>query len=127
MTASLFLNQSGSFDFTQANQVMRFGYDLNLDVITQHREKPSERVFTQLGSHAIRVASMNCTQLPFGSRKANPARSSIDDLAQLVETFSADNVRGLSEQMSLKHDVDGDGRNDALYITENGTWQPCRK
>ena len=23
--------------------------------------------------------------------------------------------------MSLKYDVDGDGRNDALYITENGT------
>ena len=41
--------------------------------------------------------------------------------SSLVEVFSADNVRGLSEQMSLKYDVDGDGRNDALYITENGT------
>jgi len=30
-------------------------------------------------------------------------------------------VRGQSEQMSLRYDVDGDGANDALYVTENGT------
>ena len=39
----------------------------------------------------------------------------------MVESFSAANVRGLSEQMSLAFDIDGDGANDALYITERGT------
>ena len=41
--------------------------------------------------------------------------------SRLDESFSAANVRGLSEQMSLRYDVDGDGRKDALYVTENGT------
>ncbi len=41
--------------------------------------------------------------------------------SRLEENFSAENVRGLSEQMSLRYDVDGDGRRDALSITENGT------
>ena len=30
-------------------------------------------------------------------------------------------MRGLSEQMSLQYDIDGDGRKDAIYVTENGT------
>ena len=50
-------------------------------------------------------------QLLFGRRPA----------FRLEESFSANNVRGLAEQMSLRHDVDGDGRPDALYITEQGS------
>jgi hypothetical protein len=41
--------------------------------------------------------------------------------SRLEESFSAANVRGLSEQMSLRYDIDGNGSKDALYITENGT------
>ncbi len=124
-TASLFLNQSGSFDFTQANQVMRFsGYDLNLDVITQAQGETflSASFYTIPVVDAIRSASINRTQLLFGSQESEPGQVfNRRPSSSLVEAFSADNVRGLSEQMSLKYDVDGDGRNDALYITENGT------
>ena len=124
-TASLHLNQSGSFDFTQANQVMRFsGYDLNLDVITQAQGETflSASFYTIPVVDAIRSASINRTQLLFGSQASEPGQVfNRRPSSSLVEVFAADNVRGLSEQMSLKYDVDGDGHNDALYITENGT------
>ena len=124
-TASLHLNQSGGFDFTQANQVMRFsGYDLNLDVITQAQGETflSASFYTIPVVDAIRSASINRTQLLFGSQESEPGQVfNRRPSSSLVEVFAANNVRGLSEQMSLKYDVDGDGRNDALYITENGT------
>ena len=37
-----------------------------------------------------------------------------------LSTFSANNVRGLAEQMSLRYDIDGDNIPDALYITDQG-------
>lgn len=124
-TVSLYLNQSGSFDFTQANQVMRFsGYDLNLDVINQAQGETflSASFYTIPVVDAIRSASINRTQLLFGSQESQPGQVfNRRPSSSLVEVFAADNVRGLSEQMSLKYDVDGDGRNDALYITGNGT------
>ena len=124
-TASLFLNRVGSFDFTQANQVMRFsGYDMNLDVITQAQGETflSASFYTIPVVDAIRSASVNRTQLLFGSQESQPGQVfNRRPSSSLVESFSTDNVRGLSEQMSMKYDVDGDGNNDALYITENGT------
>jgi hypothetical protein len=39
----------------------------------------------------------------------------------LEESFSASDVRGLAEQMSLRFDIDGDGNKDAMYITAEGT------
>ena len=83
-TASLFLNQSGSFDFTQANQVMRFsGYDLNLDVITQAQgETFLSASFYLPVVDAIRSAVSTAPNCCLAHRKANPARSSIDGPAQ---------------------------------------------
>ena len=55
---------------------MRFsGYDLNLNVINQLREKPSERQLTQ--SMSMRFA-INRTQLLFGSQESEPGQVSID-------------------------------------------------
>ena len=65
MTASLFLNQSGSFDFTQANQVMRFsGYGRS----SHHRlgETTASAGAAQSRCDAIR-GDIGCTQLLFGS------------------------------------------------------------
>ena len=71
---------------------------------------------------AIRNASINRSQLIFGSEDVQENQFfNRRPNSRLDESFSATNVRGLSEQMSLQYDVDGDGRNDALYITENGT------
>lgn len=124
-TARLYLNQAGSFNFAEPNQIMRFsGYDMNLEII----EKAESEVVLNASFYtipvvdAIRNASINRTQLLYGSSAREPGQvfNRRPD-SRLEETFSAENVRGLSEQMSLRYDVDGDGDNDALYVTANGT------
>ena len=105
---------------------MRFsGYDARLNFVTL---KPDSEMILSVNSYsipvfdAIRNAAIKRTQLiyplnPIGSQTLYERRPS----TRLEETFSATNFRGLSEQMSLRYDVDGDGNKDALYITENGT------
>ncbi|MEQ8955780.1 MAG: hypothetical protein RL120_16735 [Gammaproteobacteria bacterium] len=124
--ARFYRNTGGSFDLERPNQVMRFsGYDLDLDFLSLVEGAPpflNASFYTIPVIDAIRNASINRTQLLYrgmGS-EANELFSRRPD-SRLEENFSADNVRGLSEQMSLRYDVDGDGRRDALYITNNGT------
>lgn len=124
--ASIYRNSNGNFDLAQPNQVMRFsGYDLRLNfVLLSSGEKPilSANYYTIPVVDAIRNASLNRTQLLFNYDEENAAQLfNRRPNAKLEETFSAANVRGLSEQLSLNFDVDGDGNRDALYITENGT------
>ena len=124
--ARFYLNQNGEFQFEKPNQIMRFsGYDVRLDFINLHPDSLSVlnvNYYTIPIVDAIRNASIERVQLIY-----QPAQTGSDQVFQnrpssrLEESFSAANVRGLSEQMSLKFDVDGDGSNDALYITENGT------
>jgi len=123
--ARFYLNQDGSFDFDNPNQVMRFsGYDMSLDVIQLEAGMPilSASFYTVPVVDAIRNASINRTQLVYGRDKVEPGQvfNRRPD-SRLEESFSAENVRGLSEQMSLQHDIDGDGVLDALYVTANGT------
>ena len=40
---------------------------------------------------------------------------------RLDENFSADAVRGLSAQIELQTDLDGDGRRDAIALAPDGT------
>ena len=124
------------FDFSSPDQIMRFsGYDVRLNAVPL----PSGAIALSVAFYtlpiidAIRSASINRTQLLYAplipaedTNETTAAESSTALFArrpssQLVEGFSADNVRGLSEQMSLTFDIDGDGANDALYITERGT------
>ena len=124
-TVRLYLNQDGQFDFQNPQQLMRFsGYDLRLNVLTTNEGAPllSASYYTIPVVDAIRNASINRVQLLYGSdnREAGQVFNRRPD-SRLEESFSADNVRGLSEQMSLLYDVDGDGARDALYITANGT------
>ncbi len=124
--ARFYVNRDGEFDLHQPAQVMRFsGYDLRLDFI--NAESTNEPVlnvsyYTIPVVDAIRNASINRIQLLYGSDQAETGQlfNRRPD-ARLEESFSAANVRGLSEQMSLHYDVDGDGNRDALYITDNGT------
>lgn len=125
-SAYLYRNQNGSFDFEQANQVMRFsGYDVRLNIIPlQQGAAPLLNVsyYTIPVVDAIRNASINRTHLLFASDKTEENQFFKQrPTSRLEESFSAANVRGLSEQMSLRYDVDGDGRKDALYVTESGT------
>ena len=125
-SAYFYRNLNGSFDLTQPNQVMRFsGYDVRFNIIPIGQDTDpllNVSYYTIPVVDAIRNASINRTQLLFGrddvgenqffNRRPN---------SRLDESFSAANVRGLSEQMSLQYDIDGDGRKDAIYVTENGT------
>tara|TARA_B110000858_G_C17809997_1_gene480610 strand:+ start:14813 stop:16360 length:1548 start_codon:yes stop_codon:yes gene_type:complete len=125
-SASFYRNQNGSFDLKQASQVMRFsGYDVRLNIIQlQQDSAPLLNVsyYTIPVVDAIRNASINRSQLLFGSSNAGENQFfNRRPNSRLDESFSAANVRGLSEQMSLHYDIDGDGRKDALFVTENGT------
>ena len=124
--ARFYLNTDNSFQLEQPNQIMRFaGYDVRLEFVElASTEKPTLNVsyYTIPVVDAIRNASINRTQLLYSSEAAEAGQLfARRPNSRLEESFSADNVRGLSEQMSLRYDVDGDGTNDALYVTDNGT------
>ncbi len=124
--SQFFLNRDGQFDLQKPDQVMRFsGYDVRLNFLRlEAGAAPVLNVsyYTIPVVDAIRNASINRIQLLYGNDQAETGQlfNRRPD-SRLEESFSAANVRGLSEQMSLRFDVDGDGRNDALYITDNGT------
>lgn len=123
--ARFYLNRDGVFDFRAPDQIMRFsGYDMSLEVIELTANNPvlSVSYYTVPVVDAIRNASINRTQLIYGTDAIEPGQvfNRRPD-SRLEESFSADNVRGLSEQMSLRYDIDGDGTKDALFVTSNGT------
>lgn len=121
-TAFFYLNRSAEFQFDQPDQVMRFsGYDVDLHAIDIDGDgKPELNVsyYTIPVVEAIRNTSIVRTQLIY-ARDDAPLFSRRPQ-SRLEENFSASNVRGLAEQMSLRDDVDGDGRPDALFITAEG-------
>lgn len=124
--ARFYLNQNGQFQFDQPTQIMRFsGYDVRLDfinLIPDDQPVLNVNYYTIPVVDAIRNASINRVQLIYRYEKMESEQVfERRPSSRLEESFSAANVRGLSEQMSLKYDIDGDGANDALYITENGT------
>lgn len=125
-SARMYLNQDGLFDFESPNQVMRFsGYDVRLNFVTiDPSSKPALSVnyYTIPVVDAIRSASLNRVQIIYGSDQVEGNQVfNRRPSTRFEETFSATNVLGLSEQMTLAYDVNGDKKADALYVTENGT------
>ena len=124
--ARFHINNNGRFQLSQPSQVMRFsGYDVRLNFVEL---RPKSEMILNVSSYsipvvdAIRNAAIKRTQLIYPLNSANSGTLyERRPITRLEETFSATNFRGLSEQMSLQYDVDGDGNKDALYITENGT------
>ena len=121
----LFRNRGGAIELSQPDQVMRFsGYDTTLsfvDVDGDGRPELNVSYYTIPVVEAIRNTAIVRTQLMFTREGADAGQLfSRRPVSRLEESFSATNVRALAEQMSLRWDVDGDGRNDALYITEAG-------
>lgn len=124
--ARFFLNRQGVFDFQQPNQIMRFsGYDVRLDFISlEANTAPVLNVsyYTIPVVDVIRNASINRTQLFYGTDDVESGQLvNRRPASKFEESFSASNVRGLAGEMSTDFDIDGDGRKDALYITDSGT------
>ena len=124
--ARFYINNNGKFQLSQPSQVMRFsGYDVRLNFV---QLRPKNEALLNVSSYsipvvdAIRNAAIKRTQLIYPLNSAGSGSLyERRPITRLEETFSAANFRGLSEQMSLQYDVNGDGSKDALYVTENGT------
>ncbi len=123
--AKLYRNRGGRFEFKNADQVMRFsGYDVRLNVFPTPEGNPALNVsyYTIPVVEAIRDTSVTRVNLIY--------KDNADDdfllfnrkpISRHEENFGVGNIRGLAEQLTLDYDIDGDGKNDATYITENGT------
>ena len=124
--ARFYLNQNGKFDLESPQQIMRFaGYDVRLEAVQLTDGQPpvlGVTYYTIPAVEALRDASVNRVWLIYGTSQARDGEifNRRPD-TRLEERFSAENVRGLAEPPSLRYDVDGDGRKDALYITDKGT------
>ena len=122
--ARFYLNQGGKFDLSTPVQVMRFGgYDLNLEIARLHGEAVLAATYYAVPAlEAIRNTGIQRVTLLYSSAGAEAGQLFARRPAmRLEENFSVDNVRGLAEPITLGHDLDGDGRSDALYVTERGT------
>ena len=122
-TVSFFTNAGGSFNFAQADQVMRFsGYDLRVAVtpITGGKPQLSISYYTIPVVAAIRDASIVRSLLLFNHTSSGPALFNNRPDFLLEETFSATTVRGLSSPIVLDADLDSDGRIDAIQVTPEG-------
>ena len=122
--ARLYLNQEGEFDLDRPDQVLRFGgYDPRIEAIRLHGE-PALAVtyYAAPALEAIRNTGIQrVTMLYSGDGAGQGQLFARRPAMRLEESFSVDNVRGLAEPITLGHDLDGDGRSDALYVTERGT------
>ena len=123
----LYPNQSGEFDLDSPAQVLRFGgYDLGLEVVRIHGEPVLAATWYAVPAmEAIRNTGVQRVSLLYrGAEGADAADGQLFNrrpAMRLEETFSVDNVRGLTEPIQFGHDLDGDGRSDALYVTGRGT------
>ncbi len=121
-----YLNRNGEFDFDQPDQVMRFsGYDVQInisDIAGNGYPVLSVSYYTIPVVNAIRNTSIVRTQLLYGNN-GNRAQYRFNNRPdfRLEENFSASNIRGLSSPIMLDADLNGDGRIDALYLTDEGT------
>jgi hypothetical protein len=119
------LNQGGYFNFHQPDQIMRFsGYDVTVsvtDLNADGRPQLSVNYYTIPVVNAVRNASIVRSQLLFSPAAGEGQVFNPRPDFKLDENFSADAVRGLSSQIHLQTDLDGDGRKDAIYLSNDGS------
>lgn len=119
-----FLNKGAAFDLRKPDQIMKFsGYDLEVSVLDLDGNggaQLSVSYYTVPLINAVRNASIVRSQLLFASGTNGQLFNTRPD-SKLDENFSADTVRGLSSQIEMQTDIDGDGRKDAVYVSHEGT------
>lgn len=119
-----FLNKGAAFDLRKPDQIMKFsGYDLEVSVLDLDADggaQLSVSYYTIPVINAVRNASIVRSQLLFARGASGQLFNTRPDF-KLDENFSADTVRGLSSQIQMQTDIDGDGRKDAVYVSNEGT------
>ena len=119
-----FLNKGAEFDLQKPDQIMKFsGYDLEVSVLDLDGKGStalSVSYYTIPVINAVRNASIVRSQLLFAPGTNGQLFNTRPDF-KLDENFSADTVRGLSAQIEMQTDINGDGRKDAVYVSNEGT------
>lgn len=119
-----FLNKGAAFDLQKPDQVMKFsGYDLEVSVLDLDGNggtQLSVSYYTIPVINAVRNASIVRSQLLFAQGSNGQLFNTRPDF-KLDENFSADSVRGLTSQIEMQTDINGDGRKDAVYVSNEGT------
>ena len=120
----LYANRGGEFDLDRPAQVLRFaGYDLRVKAMAVHGA-PALAIthYAVPALEAIRNTGVQRVTMLYSAEGAEAGQLFARRPAmRLEETFSVDNVRGLAEPIEFAHDLDGDGRSDAIYVTDRGT------
>lgn len=128
--AFFYANREGRIDFSSTTQVMRFaGYGTELrlvDIDGSGKPELTVNYYTIPVVDAIRSASILRSKLIFEAAEEPELLFKRRPSASLEQSFSANEVRSLTEQLSLQYDIDGDGVNEALEISENGSIQARR-
>lgn len=120
---SLFRNQGGEFDFSRADQVLRFsGYEVEVLLEDLNGDGRPELIVSYYGLGGIdslRKGSMQRTTLIFP-----PAEGDLifarRPASRHDERFSAEGVKGLAERPHFSADVSGNGRKDWVAVDEQG-------
>lgn len=120
---SLFLNREGTFDFSSADQVLRFsGYEVEVEARDLDGDSRPELIvsYYSLGSvDSLRSGAMQRSTLIYP-----PAEGDLifarRPASRVDERFSADGVKGLAERPHFSADVSGNGRKDWLAVDEQG-------
>ena len=119
-----FLNKGAMFNLQKPDQIMKFsGYDLEVSVLDLDNNggaQLSVSYYTIPVVNAVRNASIVRTQLLYARGTGGQLFNTRPDF-KLDENFSADTVRGLSSQIEMQTDINGDGRRDAVYVSNEGT------
>lgn len=118
-----FLNRNGRFDFSEADQAMRFsGYEVEAalhDLNGDGRPELIVSYYSLAAVDALRDGSMLRTTLVYGGDDDGGIFTR-RPTAKLEEKFSASSVRGLTERMHFSADLTGDARHEALGLDDQG-------